>query len=128
MAVLTEDQLNNLNKEALIILVSSLQSQLDSVQSQLDRANDMLAENIKQINLLTEQIRVMNQRHFGKKSESDLNDTEGQLTLYDVFNEAEFLMRPAIPEPEITEMVITSYKRSKPNRSARCFDHKRQDR
>ncbi len=114
MAVLTEDQLNNLNKEALIILVSSLQSQLDSVQSQLDRANDMLAENIKQINLLTEQIRVMNQRHFGKKSESDLNDTEGQLTLYDVFNEAEFLMRPAIPEPEITEMVITSYKRSKP--------------
>ena len=39
MIRLSDDQLNNLNKEALIILVSSLQDQLTSVQEQLDMAN-----------------------------------------------------------------------------------------
>ena len=87
----SDEQLNNLNKEALIILVSSLQEQLDSVQSQLDRANVMLSDNNRQIELLTEQIRIMNQRHFGRKSESSLNEIDGQLSLFDGFNEAEFL-------------------------------------
>ena len=39
MMLLSEDQLNNLNKEALIIIVSSLQDQLGLMQSQLDTAN-----------------------------------------------------------------------------------------
>ena len=113
MIRLTDDQLNSLNKEALIVIVSSLQSQLDSVQSQLDSANSMLAENIRQINLLTEQIRIMNQRQFGRKSESDLSDMDGQITLFDAFNEAESLKDPNASEPEITEVIISSYKRSK---------------
>ena len=29
----------------------------------------------------------MNQRQFGRKSESNLNEYEGQLTLFDVFND-----------------------------------------
>ena len=68
MALLTDDQLNSLNKDALIIIVSSLQSQLIAVQSQLDSANAMLSDNNRQIELLTEQIRIMNQRQFGQKS------------------------------------------------------------
>ncbi len=112
MTHLSEEQLNNLNKDALIIIVSSLQSQLEAVQAQLESSNSMLAENMKQIDLLTEQIRLMNQRHFGKKTESDLTD-DGQLTLFDTFNEAEFFQQPTLPEPEITEVVISSYKRSK---------------
>ena len=76
MANLSEEQLKSLNKEALILIVSALQSQLDS-------ANAMLSENNKQINLLTEQIRIMNQRQYGRKSESDLNDIDGQLSLFD---------------------------------------------
>lgn len=36
MMILSEDQLNSLNREALIIIVASLQDQLASVQSQLD--------------------------------------------------------------------------------------------
>ena len=63
MIRLSDDQLNNLNKEALIILVSSLQDQLTSVQDQLDVANARLADNNRQIELLAEQIRIMNQRH-----------------------------------------------------------------
>ena len=78
MMILSEDQLNSLNREALIIIVASLQDQLASVQSQLDTANTQLADTNRQIELLTEQIRIMNQRHFGRQAESNL--TEGQLT------------------------------------------------
>ncbi len=113
MTHLSEEQLNNLNKDALIIIVSSLQSQLEAVQAQLESSNSMLAENMKKIDLLTEQIRLMNQRHFGRKSESSLGEDDGQLTLFDTFNEVEFLQQPAISEPEITEVIISSYKRSK---------------
>ena len=113
MARLTDKQLNDLSKEALVIIVSSLQSQLASLQAQLDSANAMLSDNNHQIELLTEQIRIMNQRHFGKKSEAGLNAVDGQLSFFDSFNEAEYLKDPNAVEPEITEIVISSYKRSK---------------
>ena len=54
MMILSEDQPNNLNREALIIIVASLQDQLASVQSQLDTANTQLADTNHQIELLTE--------------------------------------------------------------------------
>ena len=132
MVRLSDDQLNSLGKEALIIIVTSLQDQIDSIQTQLDSANAMLSDNNRQIELLTEQIRIMNQRRFGRKSESDLSDSDGQLTLFDMFNEAEFLSKPESPEPEITEVIISSYKRSKTKGKrdidldglpARIFDH-----
>ena len=59
---LSDEQLNSLSRETLIIIVTSLQSQLEAVQGQLDVANSQLAENNKQIELLAEQIRLMNQR------------------------------------------------------------------
>ena len=113
MVHLTDDQINNLDREAHVIIVSSLQSQLDSVQSQLDTANAMLSDNNRQIELLTEQIRILNQRHFGRKSESNLNEIDGQLSLFESFNEAEALSTPDANEPEISEVIISSYKRSK---------------
>lgn len=117
MVQLSEEQLNNLNKEALIIIVSSLQDQLSAMQSQLDSANAMLSDNNRQIELLTEQIRIMNQRHFGKKTESDLIDADGtvyeQYTLFDSFNEVEATSDFSVKEPEIEEVTISSYKRSK---------------
>lgn len=38
MIQLSDEQLNNLDKEALVIIVSSLQDQLLALQSQLDHA------------------------------------------------------------------------------------------
>lgn len=70
MMVLTENQLNNLNKAALVIIVHSLQDQMQSLRTQLDTANAQLADNNRQIKLLTEQIRIMNQ--FGRQSESNI--------------------------------------------------------
>lgn len=49
MMNLTEEQLNNLNREALVIIVSSLQDQLASMREQLDAANASLQDNNRQI-------------------------------------------------------------------------------
>ena len=113
MIQLSDEQLHNLGKEALIIIVSSLQDQLLSLQSQLDHANAQLSDTNRQIELLTEQIRIMNQRHFGRKSEANLSEIEGQLSLFESFNEAEYLKRDSAKEPEIEEVIISSYRRSK---------------
>lgn len=109
---LTDEQLNNLDKEALVIIASSLQSQLGFMQEQLNSANEQLADTNRQIELLTEQIRIMNQRQFGKKSEASF-EIEGQLSLFDSFNEVEATADSSAPEPDITEVIISSYKRSK---------------
>lgn len=111
MMILSEEQLNNLNKEALVIIVASLQDQLGSMHEQLNTANARLADTNRQIELLTEQIRIMNQRQFGRHSESGL--LEGQLTLFDSFNEAEAISDSNVPEPEISEVIIASYRRKK---------------
>lgn len=133
MIQLTEEQLNNLEKEALIIIVASLQDQLNSMNAQLESANARLSDNNRQIELLTEQIRIMNQRQFGRKAESGLSDLEGQLTLFDSFNEAEALKKDNLPEPAIDEVIISSYRRAKVKGKreadldglpARIFEHK----
>ena len=59
MIQLSDEQLNNLGKEVLVVIVSSLQDQLLALQSQLDHANAQLSDNNRQIELLTEQIRIM---------------------------------------------------------------------
>ena len=133
MVQLSEEQLNNLGKEALVIIVASLQDQLAALQSQLDVANAQLSDNNRQIELLTEQIRIMNQRQFGRHSESCLSDVEGQISLFDSFNEAEYLQQNDPEEPEISEVVIPSYRRSKATGKreadleglpSRVFEHK----
>ena len=82
MIQLSDEQLNNLNKEALVIIVASLQDQLISMQNQLDTANAQLSDTNRQIELLTEQIRIMNQRQFGRHLEA-VSDIDGQLSLFD---------------------------------------------
>lgn len=133
MLELSEEQLNNLNKDALVIIASSLQDQLRSMAQQLENANARLDDNNRQIELLTEQIRIMNQRHFGKKAESGLSDMEGLLTLFDSFNEVEGFQKKDLPEPTIEEVTISSYRRSKAKGKreadldglpARIFEHK----
>lgn len=113
MIRLSDEQLNSLGKEALVVIVSSLQDQLLILQSQLDQANSQLSDNNHQIELLMEQIRIMNQRFFGRKSEASITEIDGQISLFDSFNEAEYLKQDPLKEPEITEVIITSYHRKK---------------
>ncbi len=114
MAMLSDEQLHTLNKDALILIASSLQEQLSTMQAQLDSANSQIAENNKQIKILIEQIRIMNQRKFGRSSEQASNEPDGQLSIFDVFNEAEALVKPELPEPQITEITVGSHTRKKP--------------
>ena len=90
MAMLSDAQLNTLSKNALVLIASSLQEQITSMQAQLDNANSQIAENNKQIKILIEQIRIMNQRKFGVSSEKASAECDGQLTIFDDFNGAEF--------------------------------------
>ena len=133
MVRLSEEQLNHLGKDALVILVASLQEQMASLQMQLDNANANLADNNRQIELLTEQIRLMNQRQFGRKAEANLSDIEGQLTLFDSFNEVEATQTSDTTEPTVEEITISSYRRSKTKGKrdadldglpARIFEHR----
>ena len=116
MLQLSDDQLHNLGKEALIIIVSSLQDQLLSLQPQLDHANAQPSDTNRQIELLTEQIRIMNQRHFGRKSKTNLSEIDGQISLFDSFNEAEYLKQDSSKQPEIEKIIISSHRRSKNKR------------
>ena len=74
-STLTPEQLNKMDKQVLITIIGSLQSQLNTISSQL--------------NFLTEQIALMNQRSFGRKTEKA--EDLGQLTIYDYLNEPEAL-------------------------------------
>lgn len=121
MITLSEQQLRSLGTDALVILVSSMQDQMKALQdqlkianNQLDKANAQLSDNNKQIELLTEQIRIMNQRQFGRSSESASAQIDGQLSLFDAFNEAESQIKTDSPEPEISEVIIPSYHRARP--------------
>ena len=62
MIQLSEEQLNNLGKEALVIIASSLQDQLIAVQKQLETANTQLADQSRQLEIFAEQLRIMNHR------------------------------------------------------------------
>lgn len=75
----------------------------------------------------------MNQLQFGLHSENCLSDIDVQISLFDSFNEAEYLQQGAPEEPKISEVVIPSYHRSKAKGKreadpeglpSRIFEHK----
>lgn len=111
---LTPEQLNKMDKQVLITIIGSLQGQLNAISSQL--------------NFLTEQIALMNQRQFGRKTERA--EEYDQLSLFEVFNEPEVLSDDS-PEPEVSEVIVSSYSRKKKTRReekleglpARVFEH-----
>ena len=91
--VLTLEQLNNLDKSALVALVMQKDSQLEELNQKMDR--------------LLEQIANANNALFGRKTEAGLI-IENQISM---FNEIEALADGS-SEPEI-EVIVPSYKRRK---------------
>ena len=91
--VLTLEQLNNLDKAALVALVLQKDSQLEELNQKMDR--------------LLEQIANANNARFGRSTETGLID-ENQLCL---FNEVE-ACQDGNKEPDI-EIIVPSYKRRK---------------
>ncbi len=93
-STLTDEQLNRMDKHVLITIIKSLQLQLNTITSQPE--------------FLTEQIALMNQRSFGRKTEQA--DQMHQLSLFEVSNEAEFFSDDSA-DPEVSEIVVPSYTR-----------------
>ena len=90
----TPEQLNKMDKQVLITIIGSLQEQLNAISSQLD--------------FLTQQIALMNQRSFGRKTEQ--LDQMHQITLFEVFNEPELLCDDS-KEPAVSEIRVSSHTR-----------------
>ena len=95
----SKEELNQLDKQSLILLVTAMQDQLQQMNDSLNR--------------LTEQIAAANQYRFGRHSEK-MNDFDGQLSIFDLLNEAEHTVETAsdLHEPDADEVVIT-YRRKK---------------
>lgn len=81
----TAEELNKLSKDEVIDLMLSMEEKYD-----------------KKLDYLYDQIRLANSRQFGRKSEKNLLEDDGQLTLACVLNEAKALMDQCfiVPEPE----------------------------
>lgn len=52
----------------------------------------------------------MNQRQFGRKTEKN-SVPDGQLNLFEFFNEVESLSKLSLPEPDIESVVVKSHSR-----------------
>ena len=110
------DELNKMDKQTLITLFESLQNQLITMNAQLEAISQQLA--------------LMNQRSFGRKTEK-MDQIANQLSLFDVFNEPEVLSDNS-REPEITEIVVSTHTRKKKTKRedkleglpARVFEHR----
>ena len=101
MTFLNEEQINSLDKKSIAMIIKTLQGQimlLDTTNKklsvQLEAATETTQKLLAQVEALTAQIRLSNQRHFGKSSEKSAT-IDGQMSLFDyyseLFNEAGFL-------------------------------------
>ena len=95
----TEEELNKCSKKILVTLFLAMQEQM----TQLNR----------NVELLTEQVAIANQKRFGRSTEKI--ELDGQLSLTDCFNEVEVTADTAITlsEPELEEVCPSPYKRQK---------------
>ena len=106
-------------------LLEQIQSENETLKSQLELKNTVIKDKEEQIKSLeklnswyVEQLKLRQKEKFGKSSEkADAN----QLSLFDLFNEAETLKEPIVIEPT-EESIIPVHKRRKAKRGA-SFSH-----
>ena len=94
----TREELNNCSKQELVTMILLMQDQLEALN--------------RNVESLIEQVRIANNARFGRKSEK-LDVIDGQLSL---FNEAEELSDPSLPEPSPEEVLPERRKKAKGKR------------
>ncbi len=90
----TKEELNAMSKESLMAIILGMQSSLNELRESHEN--------------LLEQIRIMNQRLFGRKTESSSSVEVLQLDL--AFNEAEIIQDESVGEPELETVVVKKRK------------------
>ena len=118
---LNRTKLNKLSKDALILLLlqQSENFQLLSEQSSvIQKQNEQL---IKQIESLKEQLAILTNHRFGRKTEVS-SQIPGQLSLdfgdQAILNEVELAVAESLPEEPTIEEVVVRKKRTKGKRAA----------
>lgn len=115
---ISPEKLNELPKEAVVLMYTQLMGSFELLSEQ----NRQLLE---KVDTLTEQIQVLTQSRFGRKSEK-LTQVEGQLSLQldglCILNEAEKLTEAGFCEEPEMETVVIRRKRPKGKRQADLKD------
>ena len=108
---LTKNDLMNLDKQTLVTMLMMATSSNQSLQKTVDQLN-------KSVDLLTEEVALLRQNRFGRKSEKNLAPPDGQYVM--VFNETEVTIDlyredAGSPDPDSgrTETEEITYKRKK---------------
>ena len=102
---LTLDELNKMPKNAIALLYIQMSESFTILSAQSQKIQDQNERLIHQIEDLQEQIAILTQQRFGKRTETD-KQVMGQLSFslenMCVLNEAEALVENGIPdEPDI---------------------------
>ena len=108
---MTEKQLTEYSKDAIISMYISLQEITESLRKTSEMQQEQMTALNKKIDLLLEQVALSNQRRFGRSSEKIPMD--GQMEL--CFNEAEVIIDTfeSIIEPELDDVYTKPVKRKK---------------
>ena len=108
---MTEKQLTEYSKDAIISMYISLQEITESLRKTSEMQQEQMTALNKKIDLLLEQVALSNQRRFGRSSEKIWVD--GQMEL--CFNEAEVIIDSfeSIIEPELDDVYTKPVKRKK---------------
>ncbi len=101
----TQEELNNISKESLIKMYLALAESFEKVTIQLEN--------------LTEQVAILTQQRFGRKTEKSFALTSDQMTIADllpenmkdIFNEAEATADDSAKEPEVETIIYQRRKR-----------------
>ena len=103
----TAEELSKLSKDEVIGLMLSMEEKYD-----------------KQLDYLYEQIRIASSRQFGRKSEKNLVEDDGQMVLSCVLNEAEALLDSCflVPEPAPEDVVPDVIVRRRPKQKGKRIE------
>lgn len=117
---LSLDELNKLPKNAIALLYLQMSESFSILSAQSQKIQNQNERLIRQIEDLQEQVAILTQQRFGKRTEVD-KQILGQLSLsledINVLNEAEVLIENRIPEETDIEKVIAPRKRTKGKRA-----------
>lgn len=89
--------------------VIQLKAENEALKSLLKEMSEQVQSLEKLNNWYIEQLKLRQKEKFGKSSEKA---GEGQITLFDLFNEAETIKEPFVQEPT-EEIIVNAYKRKK---------------
>lgn len=122
---LTLDELNKMPKNAIALLYMQMSESFTILSAQSRKIQDQNERLIRQIEDLQEQVAILTQQRFGKRTETD-KQVLGQLSFslenMCVLNEAEVLVENGIPDEPDMEKVIVRKKRSKGKRDLNLQD------